>query len=98
MDRGDWQTTVHGVAKNQTQWKRLSTHACTIYVNLPEDRLLPTLDKQHVQNTLTVFCLSILGILMVFSLSLYILKVFQWLYVSPIFNGKTQDDQELHWM
>ena len=27
MGRGDWQRTVHGVAKNQTQMKGLSTHA-----------------------------------------------------------------------
>ena len=26
MDRGAWQATVHGVAKNRTQLKRLSTH------------------------------------------------------------------------
>ena len=29
MDRGAWQTTVHGVAKSHTQLKQLSTH--TIY-------------------------------------------------------------------
>ena len=28
MNRGAWQTTVHGVAKNQTRLKQLSTHAC----------------------------------------------------------------------
>ena len=27
MNRGAWWPTVHGVAKNQTQRKRLSTHA-----------------------------------------------------------------------
>ena len=27
MDRGDWQATVHGVAKSQTQLKQLSTHS-----------------------------------------------------------------------
>ena len=27
MDRGGWQTTVHGVTKNWTQLKQLSTHA-----------------------------------------------------------------------
>ena len=27
MDRGTWQAAVHGVAKSQTQLKRLSTHA-----------------------------------------------------------------------
>ena len=27
MDRGGWQATVHGVAKNWTLLKRLSTHA-----------------------------------------------------------------------
>ena len=52
MDRGAWQTTVHGVAKSQTQWKRLNTHARTSYVNLPEGRLLPTLDKLHVQSSI----------------------------------------------
>ena len=26
MDRGAWQATVHGVAKNETKQKRLSTH------------------------------------------------------------------------
>ena len=26
MDRGDWQATVHGVAKSWTQLKRLSMH------------------------------------------------------------------------
>ena len=29
MDRGAWQTTVHGVAKSQTSLKRLSMHICT---------------------------------------------------------------------
>ena len=29
MDRGAWQATVCGVAKNWTQPKRLITHACT---------------------------------------------------------------------
>ena len=30
MDRRAWQATVHGVAKSQTQLKRLSTHTlCT---------------------------------------------------------------------
>ena len=28
MDRGAWQATVHGTAKNRTQLKRLSTHTC----------------------------------------------------------------------
>ena len=27
MERGAWQATVHGVAKSQTQLKRLNTHA-----------------------------------------------------------------------
>ena len=27
MDRGAWRATVHGVAKNRTQRKQLSTHA-----------------------------------------------------------------------
>ena len=27
MDRGAWQSTVHGVTKSRTQLKRLSTHA-----------------------------------------------------------------------
>ena len=27
-DKGAWQATVHGLAKNQTQLKLLSTHAC----------------------------------------------------------------------
>ena len=31
MDRGAWQTTVHGVAKSQTQLKQLSTHANCIH-------------------------------------------------------------------
>ena len=26
MDRGAWQVTVHSIAKNLTQWKRLGTH------------------------------------------------------------------------
>ena len=26
MDRGDWQVTVHGVTKSQTQLKQLNTH------------------------------------------------------------------------
>ena len=34
MDRGDWQATVHRVAKSQTLLKQLSTHAqmviCTV--------------------------------------------------------------------
>ena len=30
MDRGAWQTTVHGVTKSGTQLKRLSTHACGV--------------------------------------------------------------------
>ena len=29
MDRGAWQVTVHGIAKSQTQVKRLSTHCIT---------------------------------------------------------------------
>ena len=29
MDRGAWWATVHGVAKNQTRLKRLSTDACS---------------------------------------------------------------------
>ena len=29
MDRGAWQATVHGVTKNQTRLKLLSTHTCT---------------------------------------------------------------------
>ena len=32
MDRGDWQATVHGVAKNQTQLKRISMH--TVFLNM----------------------------------------------------------------
>ena len=27
MDRGAWQATVHGIAKNQTQLKQLSPHS-----------------------------------------------------------------------
>ena len=27
-DRGDWRTTVHGVAKRQIVLKQISTHAC----------------------------------------------------------------------
>ena len=30
MDRGAWQTTVHGVAKSQTQLKRLSTRMVSL--------------------------------------------------------------------
>ena len=30
MDRGAWQVTVHGVAKSQTQLKRLSAYLCTV--------------------------------------------------------------------
>ena len=37
MDRGAWQTTVHRVAKSQTQMKQLSTHAW------------PSLQLSHVQ-------------------------------------------------
>ena len=29
MDRGAWQTAVHGITKSQTWLKRLSTHTCT---------------------------------------------------------------------
>ena len=29
MDRGAWQTTVHGVAKSRTRLKGLSMHACS---------------------------------------------------------------------
>ena len=39
MDRGAWQAVVHGVAKNLTRLKRLSTH--TQHVNL-NDRSSPT--------------------------------------------------------
>ena len=28
MDKGAWRATVHGVTKNQTGLKQLSTHAC----------------------------------------------------------------------
>ena len=31
MDRGAWKATVHGVAKSQTQLKRLSTHAHVLH-------------------------------------------------------------------
>ena len=34
MDRGAWWTTVHGIAKNQTQLKRLSMHTCNPLNNL----------------------------------------------------------------
>ena len=30
MDRGDWQATVHGVTKNQTQLKCLTVHTSFI--------------------------------------------------------------------
>ena len=30
MDKGAWQSTVHSVAKSQTQLKRLSTHRCSV--------------------------------------------------------------------
>ena len=30
MDRGTWQATVHRVTKNQTGWKQLSMHTCTV--------------------------------------------------------------------
>jgi len=29
MDKGTWQAIVNGVSKSQTQWQKLSTHACT---------------------------------------------------------------------
>ena len=32
MDKGAWQATVHGVAKNQTGLKQLSTHACRAHL------------------------------------------------------------------
>ena len=32
MDRGTWWATAHGVAKNQTRLKQLSTHACVCEV------------------------------------------------------------------
>ena len=32
MDRGAWQATVHSVAKSRTQLKRLSLHACMLYI------------------------------------------------------------------
>ena len=32
MDRGAWWTTVHGVAKSQTQLKQLSMHVCLILI------------------------------------------------------------------
>ena len=30
LDRGAWQVTVHGVAKNQIQLKQLITHLCLV--------------------------------------------------------------------
>ena len=36
MDRGAWGATVHGVAKSQTQLKRLSTHTHDL-VQIPTD-------------------------------------------------------------
>ena len=35
MDRGDWQTTVHRVAKSWTQLKRLNMHAWTVACQAP---------------------------------------------------------------
>ena len=32
MDRGNWQATVHGVAKSQTQLKQISMH--TVFLNM----------------------------------------------------------------
>ena len=36
MDRGAWWAIVHRVAKSQTQWRRLSTHAHTVISSPPE--------------------------------------------------------------
>jgi len=32
MARGGWQATVHGVAKNQTRLKQISTSICNVYL------------------------------------------------------------------
>ena len=42
MDRGAWRTTIHRVAKNRTQLKQLSKHACTQTVR-DERHLLPAM-------------------------------------------------------
>ena len=36
MDRGAWQTTVHGISKTQTRLKQLSTHPCNKHPTLKE--------------------------------------------------------------
>ena len=37
MDRGAWRATVHGVAKSQTQLKRLSMHVGVLRSHMPQD-------------------------------------------------------------
>ena len=50
MDRGAWPATVHGVAKSQTQLKRLSKHSrtCTYSHSPSVPSPLPTWWKGHV--------------------------------------------------
>ena len=43
MDRGAWQTTVHGVAKSQTQLKQLSVRACTHTHTMSTDEGIPNI-------------------------------------------------------
>ena len=40
MERKACWATVHGVTKNWTQLKRLSTHACTLYTVFPSSNIL----------------------------------------------------------
>ena len=48
MDRGAWQATVHRVAKNWTQLKQLSKHACSYGENKTHP-LSITITTKHIQ-------------------------------------------------
>ena len=57
MDRGAWQTTVHGVAKSWTQLKRLNMHACLsemVQIKFSGEHLT---SKAHLKRKTTV-CIS----------------------------------------
>ena len=53
LDRGAWRATVHGVAKTQTQLKRLSMQTCVSLVNLPNNPMI----TPSLPNLWSAYCL-----------------------------------------
>ena len=52
IDRGDWQATIHRVAKSRTRLKQINTHTHTL--SLPQTTNLPFNSLQPVGLLLTV--------------------------------------------